>query len=302
MLVRRTLPWLLAAVSLVQATPTRTLPIPGPSETDPSPDDNTCSDYKTCSRKGHGYWIGLQAVLSQAQPADKTDGKAIFGTDYGCEFITIDQDTTPGLSAIRGDLENHGYEWKWVEAFGAFSKDPVTGHDTEQTAYSNMFYTSKGLIVAVENYRDLDEQETLPWSEIIYQAWQYARKYDDESKAADTPRGHPGSGSISTLQTVVQVDVQNQETRLVTKTIWDAAGKEYNTGDKIWYKFTEADTPNWFYALLGTVNVKGTLFLLKDHAAEIGKKTITAIWVRWPGPDPDIWIDIGPQGQHIDQQ
>ncbi|KAI4132129.1 MAG: hypothetical protein LQ338_000883 [Usnochroma carphineum] len=291
MLFQLCLPWLLTVTSLVQASPTRTLQAPGPSETDPSPDDITCSDYETCSSKGRGYWRELQAVLAQAQPVDRTDGKAIFDRDYGCEFMTSGE-TSAGLRAIPQDLEQHGFDWAWTEGFGVFSKDPETGEDNPDTAYSNLFETSKGLVVAVENFRDLDERKSLQWSEIIYQAWQIAQEYDDNKKEWNIPPGHPGGGPISTLQTIVQLDVQNRETLAVLRTIWKAQKLEWNIIDRTWYKFTEADTPYWFYALLGTVNVKGTLYLLKDHAAEIGKKTITEIWVRWALVDPDIWINV----------
>ena len=298
MFLQHSLLCLLTVICIVQATPTRTLSGSGPSVTggDSSPDEDTCTDYKTCSSKGLGYWEQLQQKLSQATPVDRTDGNSIFATDYGCEFITIDEDSTPGLRNIRGDVENHGYEWNWVEGFGVFSKDPATGKENPETAYSNMLYTAKGLIVAVENYREADDRKTLPWSEIIYQAWQVAKEYDDDSKEANAPPGHPGGGDISTLQAIVRVNIENEETQAVLQTIWRGEGLEWNTLDQTWYRFTESDpaTKNWFYALLGTVNVKGAVFLLSDHAAEIGKKTVTDIWVRWEGPNPDIWINIGP--------
>ncbi|KAL8767054.1 MAG: hypothetical protein Q9209_006348 [Squamulea sp. 1 TL-2023] len=293
MFLQNILPCLLSLSILIQPTPTRNLPLPASSDIDAPPDDETCSDYNTCSRKGRDYWLQLHRVLAQVRPIDKTYGKAIFDRDYGCEFMIVDEDITPGVRRIRGDVAQHGFDWNWVEEFGVFSKNPVTGEEDKDTPYSNMFHTSKGLIVAVANYRRLDRRKTLPWSEIVYQAWHVAQRYDDRSKAINRPLGHPGGGPISTLQAVVQVDVLNAETRAVIKTIWDKASLEYNIGDQTWYKFNEIHTPGWFYALLGTVNVKGTVFLLKDHAAEIGKKTVTGIWVRWPSPNPDIWIGIG---------
>ncbi|KAL8787563.1 MAG: hypothetical protein Q9213_002125 [Squamulea squamosa] len=293
MFVRKILPCLLSLSFFIKPTPTRNLPLSASLDIGASSDDDTCSDYNTCSRKGREYWVELHRVLSQARPIDKTYGKAIFDRDYGCELMTVDEDITPGVRRIRGDVAEHGFDWNWVEGFGVFSKNPITGEGDKDTAYSNMFHTSKGLIVAVANYRRLDGRKTLPWSEIVYQAWHTAQRYDDHSKAIDMPPGHPGGGPISTLQAVVQVDVRNQESWAVVETIWDRAGLEYNIGDQTWYKFDDVQTPSWFYALLGTVNVKGTVFLLKDHAAEIGKKTITGIWVRWPNPDPDIWIGIG---------
>ncbi|KAL8929037.1 MAG: hypothetical protein Q9208_001480 [Pyrenodesmia sp. 3 TL-2023] len=291
MLIQRSLPFLLSILSLVQTTPTRTIPVPSPSETDLAPDENTCSDYKTCGSKGRGYWLELQAKLAEENPIDVTTGEAIFHQDYGCEFMSLAGDGSQGPQNIRPDLERHGFEWEWTEAFGTFSVNPMTGKDTPETAYSNMFHTSKGLILALENFRFMDEQKTLHFSEVVYYSWKVAQQYADDTKGI---RGKPGGGPISTLQAMVQIEVQNPETRAVIETIWNKNDWDGNEGDPTWRRFTVDESPNWFYALLGTVNVKGTVFLLKDHAAEIGKKTITTIWVRWPWVDPDIWIDIGP--------
>lgn len=290
MLIEYTLACLLCIIASVRSSPTRSVPVPGPTD-DPSRDVNECSDYKTCHRKGEGYWWELQAVLGQEQPKDKTDGGRIFEQNYGSEIMILDS-RLERLTRIRPDIEGHGYNWKFVEAFGTFSKDATTGRDTEATAYVNMFHTSKGLVVGVENFRKLDEQETLPYSEIIYHIWQVVRKKDDFFKTLDPE--HPGGGPISTIQAMVQIDVQNDESQGVLRAIWIDRHLEWNEGDGNWYKFAVTETADYFYALLGTVNVKGALFLLKHHAVEIGRKTITEIYVRWPWVNPDIWIVIGP--------
>ncbi|KAL8783700.1 MAG: hypothetical protein Q9213_004439 [Squamulea squamosa] len=283
--------WLLAILNLVQATPTPTARVfepPGPLETNPAPDEITCSDYSTCSSKGLGYWTELQTTLAQPNPIDRTDGKAIFDRDYGCEFITLDYNN-PDLQRIFPDLTAHGINPRWVEPHAVFSKN------TEETAYTNLFQTNKGVILALENYRDADEAKTLQWSELMYQAWPYAQAWDEYRQEQGIYENHPGSGPISSFSTVIQVDVRNEESQAVLRTIWKAVGWEWNTLDHTWRKFTVEDpaTSRWFYALLGTPNVKGTVYLLKDHAAEIGKKTVTEIWVRWGWVYPDIWINIG---------
>ena len=293
MSVQRALLYLLTIASLAQSTPTPTpvLTLPVPGGGDANPDDSTCQDYKTCSSKGIRDWQDLLNIVAQANPVDKASTQTVFDDGYGCEFMSMSGDPVP---SIRGDLENHGFDWDWMETFGVFSKNPETGEETESTAYINLFYTSKGLIVADENYRDRDEQKTLHWSELMYHAWQVAKDYDDQGKTANQPPGHPGGGAISTLQTVVRVSVQNPQAKAVIKTIRDAK-QDWLPGDETWHKFTTApDTLNWFYALLGIVNVQSVVWLLRDHAAEIGKKVITEIWIRWDGVDPDIWINIGP--------
>lgn len=290
MLIEYTLACLLCIISSVRSTPTRSEPVPGPSE-DFAPDVIDCSNYETCHSKGERYWLELQAVLGQERPVDRTDGGPIFAQNYGSEKMSLDK-TKPALARIRPDIEGHGYDWTYVEPFGTFSKNPVTGQETEETAYVNMYSTFKGLVVAVDNFRDMDEAKTLPYSEIIYQTWQFVRQKDDFFKTVDPE--HPGGGPISTIQAMVQSNVENDETQEVLRAIWTAAHLDWNEGDANWYRLTVAQTPDWFYALVGTVNVKGAVFLLKDHAAEIGKKTITEIYVRWQSVNPDIWIAIGP--------
>ncbi|KAL8995981.1 MAG: hypothetical protein Q9169_004397 [Polycauliona sp. 2 TL-2023] len=258
---------------------------------DPSPYENVCTDYQTCHDKGERYWWELQAVLGSDDPHDRTDGNQIFDQDYASEFMSLDYQK-PSIAGIRPDVEGHGYEWNNIRGFGTYSIDPQTGEGTEETAYVNMFYTAKGLVVAVENYRDMDEVQTLPYSELVYQTWQVARESDDELKSRNP--GFPGGAPISTLSAMVQLDVRNDESVDVLEAIWTARGLEWNVLDRTWYRFTVRETPGFFLALLGTVNVKGAVFLLKDHAVEIGRKTVTEIWVRWPGVNPDIWIAVGP--------
>ncbi|KAI4253447.1 MAG: hypothetical protein LQ352_003689 [Teloschistes flavicans] len=271
-------------------SPTRPSPEASASG-DPSPDDITCNDYMTCSSKGLGYWKDLQATLSNPHPQDRND-VAIFNRDYKCDFASTDWNDKFSLTMLKPALEAHGINWQWLSAQATFSINPVTGKDTTDTAYLNLFATGVGVIVAYENFRDGDEQKTLPWSELMFQTWPHARDWDDRyAGGTDHPPGKP----ISALSTVIQLDIRNEETVNVLQTIWTAEGWEKNSVDQSWYRFTET-TPsmsNWFYAILGTPNVKGTVFLLKDHAAEIGMKNIKEIWVRWPYVYPDIWIVIG---------
>ncbi|KAL8968299.1 MAG: hypothetical protein Q9197_004952 [Variospora fuerteventurae] len=291
MLVQKALIFLLWMMLPTRSTPTEIIPAPGPLEVDASADAPTCSNDRSCERKGRAYWWELQVVLAREHPQDRSGGKAIFDRDYGCEYLPAFM--TNSLRRIRPVLEYHRFEWELVEAFGAFSKDPATGQDSPETAYKDMFYTAKGLIVAVENSRMLDQRKTLPFSEVLYQAWHVAQNYDDERKRRGVPPGHPGGGPISNLRLMVQIDVRNEETLNVLLAIWLANHLDYNVGDDAWYEFS-LKQPDWFFALIGTVNVKSAVFLLRDHAAEIGKKTIKRIYVRWPSIHPDIWIDIGP--------
>ena len=257
-------------------------------------DDDVCHNSHTCKDRGKRYWDQLIATVSQPNPIDRTDGPEKFREYYRTQIAMLGD----RIEQLDDDLENHGFETRNIRGWATFSMNPHTGEETVDTAYRNLFYTFKGLIIAAENFRDADEQKKLPWSELMYMTWKSAEQRANLWHDRD-PVHHPGGGPISTLQTVVSAKCVNEETQAVIKEIWDAQGLEWNTGDPMWYKYTlgelaAAGRADWFYALVGTDNVKGAVWLLNDHAAEIGRKIITEIWVRWTWVDPDIWINIGP--------
>ncbi|KAL8707677.1 MAG: hypothetical protein Q9220_007339 [cf. Caloplaca sp. 1 TL-2023] len=280
---------ILSFVQAIIPIPTRTVSVSAAEATEGNLqiEDDVCPDYKTCSSKGIALWRSLQDKISQAQPVDRTEGAALFSTYYGTEFVTKGE---LALN-VRKDLADHGFDYDNMYAFVSFSKDPETGEENPENAYRNIFGTASGVLIADENFRDVDEQKKLTWSEIIYQSWDVASRYAEGLKSYRPEE--PGGGPISNLRTVVQHKVTNAKTKAVLQTIFDTEKWEYNTLDPTWYQFTLANDPNWFYAILGTDNVKGTAFLLTDHAAEIGKKTITDIWVRWRIVDPDV--SLGPR-------
>lgn len=180
MFIQQALALLLATRTIVQATPTATLHVDAAqvsaTEGNKQEDDIVCKDYETCGARGHQYWQWLQGNISLAQPVDRTDGADKFDMYYGIEFASL-ADPIPQL---RQDLANHGFEYEFIEAWAVFSKNPDTGEETEETAYRNMFYTAKGLIIAEENFREYDESKKLPWSELMYINYQYAKEWADE--------------------------------------------------------------------------------------------------------------------------
>lgn len=281
------------AAWLTLAMPARNLTLPIPSEVtgDTNPDVPSCQDYRTCINRGHQDWLELVSRATEAHPVDVPSTQKTFDESYGCVFISSDDDP---IWNVREDLERHGFDYRWIKAFGVFSKNPATGEETEKTAYLNMFDTQKGLIVADENFRQYDEQKKLHWSELMYHAWKTAREDADESHRANIPPGAPPGGPISTLQTVVRHQAMNDVAVIVIQEIRRRM-PDWTIEDGDWHKFSVAeDTREWFYALLGVVNVQGVIWLLKDHAAEIGQKVVTEIYVKWSRAWPDIWINIGP--------
>ncbi|KAL8780314.1 MAG: hypothetical protein Q9213_006538, partial [Squamulea squamosa] len=212
---------------------------------------------------------------------DRTDSKATYEKYYKSESSHLFAHDAP---EIRQDLANHGLPNLDDPAYSYWltgSKDPKTGVEDEEIAYKNVINARDGVLIAMYNFREVDSANVLPWSEIIYQAWQ-------QSKSEDEKQGRV-SGSLSTLKYSIQKTVVNQQTTRVLELAYENMGYPQTArGDTTWRRWTEQDTPNWFYALLGTDNCKGTLFLLTQHAVEAGKKEITEIWTRWDAEYPEI--------------
>ncbi|KAL8720104.1 MAG: hypothetical protein Q9225_002980 [Loekoesia sp. 1 TL-2023] len=220
------------------------------------------------------------ATLASPTPVDKVDTLGIFKTYYRASREKrnsagqeIEQDlVVHGLSPIQDYQEWHVFSMP----HGGAAEDPP---------YQNLFNANDGIIVATCNYRKLDSQKKLQWSDTVYQA--YHRNI------------RPGQ-SISDLQAVIQVDIVNSGTWNVARSAYESIGLDINT-DEEWRKWTLVDQKNYFYGFLGTDNVKGTVWLLNDHPNEIGKKAITEIWTRF-GNHFDVWITVGPYDPLRDQQ
>ncbi|KAI4125229.1 MAG: hypothetical protein LQ338_004391 [Usnochroma carphineum] len=235
-------------------------------------DDNPCPDYKTCSSTGHRLWNMLQRTIAQPHPVDRIDGKPLFDTWYATDTIPL---ANHGAE-IRPDLLAHGLDYTKMTVWATMSKDPETGEESIDAAYGNIIDPAQGVVVAIENTRDFDEVGKLHWSEIVYQTW---------SRAKPAP-----GDNLSTLRYSIQNKVDNPPAQAIIQLAYAEMGyPPVKSEDAQWRRWTLAETPNWFYALLGTDNCKGTIWLLNDHAAEAGKKVVTEVWTRWPGVYPDIW-------------
>ncbi|KAL8708109.1 MAG: hypothetical protein Q9220_006963 [cf. Caloplaca sp. 1 TL-2023] len=248
-----------------------------PPQRDAQSDDDVCSTYAQCGTDGLKYWNMLQTTIAQAAPIDRADGLPIFTKFYAAQPTKQPDD----MQTIQQDLINHGFDSNLLSGWETVSKDPRTGaSDPPPAAYDNDFDTKNGLLVANGNYRNWDSQKQLPWSEIIYQTWQVAQAHQE------------GGGPISNLKTIARKNVVNEGTLDVLESLYQTLRMSMGQGDTTWYKWTEEDQPYFFYALLGTDNIKGIIWLLNDHASAIGRKEITEIWTRWPGEVPDMWIEI----------
>ncbi|KAI4237866.1 MAG: hypothetical protein LQ349_001529 [Xanthoria aureola] len=239
-----------------------------------------CSNYAVCASNGHRYWTTLLDTISQTPPNADRDDAAAFQEWY-------ETDTVPLGSygkGVRQDLVNHGVQWENMVLYATTSKDAATGDFSFDSAYGNIVDPIQGVIVAIENFRHLDDSAAqLPWSEIMYQTWR-------------TVARPTTAASLSTFRYSIQNKVDNAQTQKILTLAYARMGYPAPAqGDATWRGWTaeHEGTRNWFWALLGTDNCKGTVWLLKDHAVEARGKVVREIWTRWPGVYPDIWMNIG---------
>lgn len=249
--------------------------------------EDVCQDYKTCGSKGLQYWNWLQGNISSPDLVDRSDGKAIYDRSYLSDSRLL------GAGILRPqDLLNHAlpnlddpaYTY-WLTS----SVNPHTGVESEEVAYKNAINTRDGVLIALSNFREVDEAKTLPWSELMYQTWQESKAYDNRRTSKTGMEGR----NLSTLKHSIQHTIVNVQTLQIMELIYTRTGYTPRR-DPTWRRWTEEETPSWFFALLGTDNCKGTVFLLTQHAVEAGKKEIAEIWTFWDDEYPNIWYIFSP--------
>ncbi|KAL8798187.1 MAG: hypothetical protein Q9182_006879 [Xanthomendoza sp. 2 TL-2023] len=245
----------------------------------------SCTNFETCSTLGIVLWRKLQLTISRPSPQDRTDGKPIFDKYYNTDIVPL---ANYGEN-IRADLQRHDIDLQRMTLYASASQNPTTGEKAMEPAYGNIIDVDQGVIIGIQNHNGFDNERKLNLSEILYQTWRRAMR-----SRADK--------NLSRLRYSIQPRVDNEAAQaLITmaykKVGYPPVGRD-KKGDAVWRKWTAKDTPKWFFALLGTDNCKTTMFLLDQHAAEVGKKVVTEIWTRWKGDGlPDIWMNIGKNGR-----
>ncbi|KAL8634803.1 MAG: hypothetical protein Q9226_009432, partial [Calogaya cf. arnoldii] len=228
-------------------------------------EDDACDEYYDCAIDGGDFWEKLQTTLNNPASADNwPDGSQLFD-----DYYTLETDPpTADYNSIAQVLLDHGFSavdsGKYTLASVSSKKpeDPNPG----EIAFQNLFNTEEGVIIANYNYNRYDVHKKLHWSEIIYQTY---------LKLAE---GQPGQ-SVASLGAIMQHTVANDHTLRVMYTGYDARHIP-TTNYPEWVNWTKAEQPYLFQGLLGTDNVKGTVWLLNDHAQALGRKTITQIRTR----------------------
>lgn len=142
--------------------------------------------------------------------------------------------------------------------------------------YKNSIDTTNGIITAEYNYRDRDAKrsgEPLSNSEILY------------NQLLVVLRDQQIDPSTFNLTRVIRKNIYTTETYNTLCCL-----RNHNM-PSVSYSFSKGK--DGYYAILGTPNVYGTLFLLKQHPCLFGKKEITSIKVVQKLFSVDIILHIG---------
>ncbi|KAL8662019.1 MAG: hypothetical protein Q9202_005073 [Teloschistes flavicans] len=285
------LPISIAALLASIPLPVHALSIRGVAEGIVQPFQSACDSYEKCGAKGLQIWNILHSNLSSATPYVREDTSATFNMYYQAEPQPYQVEDYE----MKQDFENHHFDTKHLDLWTTVSKDPAVPslvEDIDDPPYKNVFDTNQGVIIADANFRYLDTNQKLPWSEIIYNLWKLSIEEADHQHSLDPT--HPPGGPIANLKYIIQHMVVNLESQTILELAYQRNAYIYNDGSAEaarWWPWSEEDTDTryWFYALLGTENVKGALWLLNDHSLEMGRKEITKIWTRWTVFAPDFW-------------
>ncbi|KAL8825170.1 MAG: hypothetical protein Q9170_007900 [Blastenia crenularia] len=251
-------------------------------------DPATCSDYRTCSIEGTEYYNKLAATIGTPYANDPLPGSlTTFQQFYDAQLASYSPKWGAGVSQ---GLAAKGIDITKMFLWSTFPRDLNTGQIDVWAAYTNLFDTNNGAIVGIENWRSLDTADKLSWSEIIYQTWKIASAAQTTGSQTYAHGKWPAGGPIRNLKYVVQHQIAELTTINVLSTLYKAMRYPgQNSGDTTWRLWKDGDdTGNWFRALMGTDACKGTMWLLNDHAVELGKKEINEIWTRWSGEYPDV--------------
>ncbi|KAI4220216.1 MAG: hypothetical protein L6R36_007780 [Xanthoria steineri] len=216
----------------------------------------------------------IQPILSPVQPAvSETRPPTLADIPRGLPAeIALPPDSDDELDEEHMDISH-------IDLWQVSSNSSITKQRDPEPALNHLFDTNHGFLIAEGNWRAKDSQRKLQWSEVIYQTWKRAEKRANE--LALQGKGSPPGGPISNLQSVVRHSITNQGTQSVMRAAY--AANDWipgSDGPEEWRRFTETDKYFFFFALMGTENVKGLLWFLRDHAVEMGRKEPATLFVN----------------------
>ena len=216
------------------------------------------STYDDALEKGRELWDKVQDALSGVGSAGDHDRYEQSWQEY-YRSIAIERDSDI-------DVRTRGF------ADVGKAVVPDREEDPKSFPYQNIYNPRTGEIYASRNYKKrLDrapKDSKLPNSEMLW------RQYGMASEIMYPGDPSTISAAYQRLKKITRSSVVNSQTKIVTAMCYE----DGETGEKTWTKQDEE-----FYALLGTENVKSAAYMIIDHAATMGNKTILNITTRLSG-------------------
>ncbi|KAL8714435.1 MAG: hypothetical protein Q9220_001768 [cf. Caloplaca sp. 1 TL-2023] len=219
-----------------------------------APDDDSCTDTKTCKESGQNLWDKLQDKFKNGNDVTKFDGT--LASAYEDRVV---RDATPDYSTFQSvftteklDFEKH------------FADHNVKGKDEDKEAFQNMFNTNQGTMIGVFNNKDYNPSAAMPFSEVVFQCYK---------KECDNPN------ELKNYQFSGVANVGNTEYLNVIEDLYKSRG--LRTLPDTFNKWTYEDQKDGFLALLGTPKLSFVLRMLADHSVAFGNKKPTEVWTNY---------------------
>ncbi|KAJ6130032.1 hypothetical protein N7512_002812 [Penicillium capsulatum] len=150
--------------------------------------------------------------------------------------------------------------------------------------YHNYYSPSRGLIVASDNVANaMGIKMPHAWSNVTWHVWTKACQME-------TPPVHP-----STLRAIIRDRVVNSDSSDILKEAFARSGHDLaaiaKSGKKTTTQLTWSRTDKSFYAIIGTPNGKGIVWLLREQSGILKKtvKSITAWATNFGTKDKPEW-------------
>ncbi|KAI4256049.1 MAG: hypothetical protein L6R42_006429 [Xanthoria sp. 1 TBL-2021] len=214
-------------------------------------DDEARKDTKDYLRTGETNWKALLAKLKDdsAEDVDQHDG--LLAADYS-DVPT--RDATPDSNAFKKLFQEDLH----LDYTGRFAIHAVSSKRGGSEAFVNMFNTNQGTVVGVFNDKRVDDKQSMPFSEVVFQS--YKAECDEIEE-------------LKKFQFFGVSNIGNTEYGIMIDDIYKRRGeKRFGEAANKWIKWTYDENQDDFLAFLGTPEVGFILRMLTDHSKAFGKK------------------------------
>ncbi|KAK0099637.1 hypothetical protein ONS95_013467 [Cadophora gregata] len=221
-----------------------------------------------CQARGRKVYDILQAARTDpGRTTVATDKQGGDGLMAAYDIVTSPDTLTVPVS-LMDEFDAIGYS-----PFNYRKVQVKIKNSRQDPMFDNLFNAREGVIFAIDNqgWRGGDQRQ-LKWSEAAFQS--YSQMARDQGMPLDR------------LGRIYRYNVANDEAVPIVEEAYDIRGSNLYGG--YWEKWTYAENPEAFLALLGTENGAGVGYLLSDHAAAFGKMNVEAIYTMYKGE----WLQI----------